>query len=340
MKELKYITMAQIIGCLLVIWGHSYPFVTDMPLVVLQGKTFIYLFHMPLFIFCSGYLFAFTKQIERKTFFEYVGQRAKKLLIPYFVLSLIGLLPKYLFSSVLNDTLHLDTLSLIRAFLVPRENIWGHFWFLPMIFFLGIIAYLIEKYMLVKTNKTIGWGIVTLVLMAVSIFFKPTDSMGWFGINDLILYGWSYALGVSVFFLLGDLKESVRFKGWQTTIFCLVGGGISVLISILGKEQDYQRVLVALLMISVVLIACVALDDIIRINRRSLIAQTYQIFILSWPCQLIVEIILERVLHLQWWIILPSVFCSGVIGPVLLIKAINHFERKTRTHYLSLIIGK
>ena len=224
MKELKYITLAQIIGCLLVIWGHSYPFVTDMPLVVEQGKNFIYRFHMPLFIFCSGYLLAYTKQTERKSFKEYVGNRTKRLLIPYFILSIIGILPKFIFSSVLNDTLQLDALSLTRAFLVPRDNIWGHFWFLPMIFFMGVIAYLTEKYVLAKNNKTNCWGLITLILMAVSIFIKPTDRMKWLGINDLALYGWSYSLGVTIYYKFNDIKNKIHLEVWQTAILCLVGG--------------------------------------------------------------------------------------------------------------------
>lgn len=93
-------------------------------------------------------------------------------------------------------------------------------------------------------------------------------------------------------------------------------------------------------MIAVILLLCIAWNDKIRINRKRLIAQTYQIFILSWPCQLVVEIILERELHLQWWIILPSVFIIGVVGPLILIKLIDWFEAKTKTRILSVIIGK
>ena len=340
MKELKYIILAQVIGCLLVIWGHSYPFVTGMPLAVELGKSFIYLFHMQLFIFCSGYLLAYTKQIERKSFSEYVGQRFKRLLIPYFVLSLIGILPKYFFSSVLNDSLQLDAVSLIRAFLVPRGNIWGHFWFLPMIFFMGVIAYLIEKYLLKSLNRGIGWGLITFILMACSIFYQPTEEMKWFGVNDLAIYGWSYALGVEMYYLFGNIKEKIHLEGWQTAVLCLVGGGGAMIISLLRDDQDEPNIIAALIMIISILLLCVALEDRIQIKRKSLIAQTYQIFILSWPCQLIVEIVLERILHLQWWIILPVVFFVGVIGPLLLIKVIDSFERKTNTHILSIIIGK
>lgn len=340
MKELKYITLAQIVGCLLVIWGHSYPFVTDLPVVIERGKCFIYQFHMPLFIFCSGYLLVYTKQIERKSFSEYVDQRAKRLLIPYFVLSLIGVLPKFLFSSVLNDSLQLDAISLTRAFLVPRENIWGHFWFLPMIFFMGVIAFLIEKYLLRGTNKSVAWGIITFVLMICSMIYPPSNGLEWFGINDLAIYGWSYSLGVEVYYLLGDIKEKVNIAGWKTAAICIVGGGISLLISLLKGNNDKPDVLIVCLMISVILLACIVWNGNIKLNRKSLIAQTYQIFILSWPCQLVVEIIVERILHLQWWIILPTVFMAGVIGPLIIIKTIDLFEIKTKTHLLSLIIGK
>ena len=113
-----------------------------------------------------------------------------------------------------------------------------------------------------------------------------------------------------------------------------------MIISLLRDDQDEPNIIAALIMIISILLLCVALEDRIQIKRKSLIAQTYQIFILSWPCQLIVEIVLERILHLQWWIILPVVFFVGVIGPLLLIKVIDSFERKTNTHILSIIIGK
>ena len=118
------------------------------------------------------------------------------------------------------------------------------------------------------------------------------------------------------------------------------GGGISLLISLLKGDNDKPDVLIACLMISVILLACIIWNGNIKLNRKSLIAQTYQIFILSWPCQLVVEIIVERILHLQWWIILPTVFMAGVIGPLIIIKTIDLFEIKTKTHLLSLIIGK
>lgn len=339
MKDLKYITIAQVIGCLLVIWGHSYPFDTLMPKAVEDGKSFIYMFHMPLFVFCSGFLFAYTGQTKRKTFGSFVKQRAIRLLVPYFALSIIGIFPKYIFSSVLNDSLQLDWMSLIHAFLVPRDNIWGHFWFLPMIFFMGSLAFVIDKY-LCKNNPKMIWSFICLSLLALTMVFQPLNELDWFGVNDLAKYGWSYAAGVVIFQLFGGVKEKIRIGRLKMVALSVAGGGVSLVISLLCGFEERLSPLVAIIMIAAILLLCIAFEDLAKINRQSLIAQTYQIFILSWPCQLVVEIILERVLHLQWWIILPSVFITGVVGPLILIKMIDWLEAKTKTRMLSVIIGK
>lgn len=90
-------------------------------------KLFVYSFHMPVFVFCSGVLLVLSDADRKYTFPAYLKRRALRLLLPYFVFSLIGIVPKVLLSSVLNDSLRFEFLQIVRAFLVPRESIWGHF---------------------------------------------------------------------------------------------------------------------------------------------------------------------------------------------------------------------
>ncbi len=144
--HLGFITWMQMIGCFLVILGHSYPFVTEVPSWARSLQVFIYDFHMPLFVWCSGYLLVAARQAEKYAFGEYAKHRAVHILLPYLAFSLIGIVPKVLLSGFLNDSLSFDYIAIIRAFLVPRESIWGHFWFLPMIFFLGLIGYGLEYF--------------------------------------------------------------------------------------------------------------------------------------------------------------------------------------------------
>ncbi len=64
-NKLNFITWMNIIGCILVIIGHSYPFVTEIPSAAQKLQIFIYDFHMPLFVWCGGYLIVAARQNER-----------------------------------------------------------------------------------------------------------------------------------------------------------------------------------------------------------------------------------------------------------------------------------
>lgn len=218
--DLRYITLAQVIGCVLVIFGHSFPFVTEIPRAVSQSQVFLYAFHMPLFVWCSGFLFAYTRQTEKNGLGAFAGKRAMKILVPYVAMSLVGVVPKVMFSSVLNDSMSLDAYSLVRAFLVPRENIWGHFWFLPMIYLMGVGGYVLES-VYRKTKMRSGlWLATVIVLLAVSEV--KTEGGKWLGVNDILHFGWTYALGVWMALEGVDMME--RMANSRRSLLA-VGGG-------------------------------------------------------------------------------------------------------------------
>lgn len=80
-NRLKYIDIAKGIGIFLVIWGHLIPdgFIDDV----------IYSFHMPLFLFLSGYMLRM-KSVELNGTF--VKKRIKQLMLPYFAFSAVYLI--------------------------------------------------------------------------------------------------------------------------------------------------------------------------------------------------------------------------------------------------------
>ncbi len=342
-SNLNWVTLAQMIGCVLVIFGHSFPFVTDVPRVLGQSQVLLYCFHMPLFVWCSGFLFAYTRQTEKIGLGAFAGKRAMKILVPYVMLSLVGIVPKAMFASVLNGSLSLDAYSLTRAFLVPRENIWGHFWFLPMIYLLGVGGYVLDS-LYRKTKYRVGlWTVTIIALMAVSEV--KTEIGMWLGVNDVFHFGWIYALGILVAVTGMDTlnKLNDRIKSLWT-----IGGSTFVASIVLfvacGYQTDVVLVMrnaaIAVMMIAGILSWSILIGESLHIDRRSLIAQTYQIFILSWPCQLVAEVVTERLLHLPWCVIMPSVFVTGVCGPLVLIRLVEWIEAKTTTRFLSFILGR
>ncbi len=175
---LSEILLIQIVATCLVIFGHSYPFTVDVPLWLNQTLLFIYIFHMPLFVWISGYLLIYTQQTGRYGASGFVRKRFLKLLIPYFALSVIALLPKYVLQPFLNDSVSLDCYSLLRIFFVPRENVWGHFWFLPMIFALGVMGFSLDKLFGSYKIRKYGWGITVCVFFTGYVLVASHISRG------------------------------------------------------------------------------------------------------------------------------------------------------------------
>lgn len=329
--ELRYITIVQIVGCCLVILGHSFPFITPYPSGVTKSISFLYAFHMPLFVWCSGFLFAHTMQSDRMSLAQYTGKRAVKLLVPYLVISLIGLIPKIAASTVLNDKLNMDVISIIRAFLVPREGVWGHFWFLPMIYLMGILGYLIDKF----SKKTQLWVIVVLVSFALS--FYRHDMLQWFAMNDVLQYFMFFGGGI----VCCRFTMKKDFCHWLYIGLAIILSVVLFITMTSNAEVIHTRnTFIAILMIFAIVQLCKKMDRYIHVDRKSLIAQTYQMFILSWPCQLVAGIVVERLLHLCWMIFIPIVFATGVMAPLILLRLIDWLEKKTNTRYISFVLGR
>ena len=79
-----------------------------------------------------------------------------------------------------------------------------------MIFFMGVIAFLIEIYF--ESAHIMSVGALSRWFNVCSIIYKPINGLEWFGINDIIIYGWSYSRRYS-YYLLGDIKEKVNIAG-------------------------------------------------------------------------------------------------------------------------------
>lgn len=194
-KYLYEVLLIQILATYLVIIGHSYPLTITIPQWLNHTRTFIYSFHMPLFVWISGYLLIFTQQTTHNDLDIFIKKRFLKLLVPYIILSLIAIIPKYAVQPYLNDSLTLDVITLIRTFFVPRENIWGHFWFLPMIFTLGITGFIFDTLLIKNGHRKIGWTLMTIILFVAYVCFYKQNISQWISLNDLISFGWIFALG-------------------------------------------------------------------------------------------------------------------------------------------------
>jgi len=332
-KRNRTLAWMQVIGCILVIFGHSYPFITEYPSILHSIKVFIYQFHMPLFVFCSGVLLVLSNAVEKYSFSAYLRRRAMRLLVPYFVLSVIGIVPKILFSSVLNDSLHFDLFELFRAFFSPRNNIWGHFWFLPMIFLLGVFGYL-----LLRASKKMWVRYLALVISFCALFLPNLTD--WLGVNDLLGNAAYFVLGMCVSDFFTEKKEIPVRKECQIGVAALVAAvAIFLCPDYFPAIKTLKGAVIAFLMISATCFLLMPFARRYDSNAHPILNRTFSIFILSWPCQLAVEVLTERVLHLDYYIIMPCMLLSGIFIPCVLILLVDHIEKNHKYKPITRVIG-
>lgn len=168
------ITIAKAIGIILMVIGHS-----GCPQTI---SKFIYLFHMPLFFFCSGIFFCELNDFNKtKTF---LNNRIKGLYIPFVKWSFIFLLLHncFMYIGVYNEYFGYEggssyysvfdlvkNLSAILFTMHGYEELLGGFWFIRALFitslFIVFFSLLLRKYLKLKKELLCMLFLVLTVLI-------------------------------------------------------------------------------------------------------------------------------------------------------------------------------
>lgn len=144
----------KVIACLLVLLGHFFQSMTKagiLPANNVYGwfEQTIYLFHVPLFFICSGYLYQrYNKVSSWSTWYKNVQRKIWTLGIPYFTFSFITWSLKTIFSDAANDQVGGLLGSLFLQPLSP-------YWYLYVLFFIFVVTPTFQD----KKTASIGIGI-------------------------------------------------------------------------------------------------------------------------------------------------------------------------------------
>lgn len=147
------ISLLRAIGILLVIISHATYVYADsfykMTFAINGGSDFIskiaillYTFHIPALVFAAGYIFYYRVNERGESDFEsYFKKRAKRLLLPYFSVGLLFIIP----SKFLLGIYQVSNIEYIlkRSFLLAEAP--GTLWFLFMLFNLSVVFYLFNN---------------------------------------------------------------------------------------------------------------------------------------------------------------------------------------------------
>lgn len=187
-SRLEYIDRLKGFAILLVIMGH---FIEKN---VIEGNfhplySFIYFFHMPLFMFISGYVAIKCLKIELVKFDEiinFIKNKARALILPYFTWGI--LMPIFFFSY----DFHFDLLPRLEELIVQYAGLW----FLPTLFLLSLLFLIYriigKKVLNFKGGKLLV--IFTLFIVVVGLYYIYPIQV----LRSVISYFPFYFLGVIV----------------------------------------------------------------------------------------------------------------------------------------------
>jgi len=212
-ERIGYFDLLKGIGILLVVWGHCIQYGNGGEFLVEDAYfdnglfQFIYSFHMPLFMFVSGYLFFFS--LQRHSAGGVVASKFRTLVVPaltYAVLEFIVSRYWLRTSSILNFIAYMFT---------PM-------WFLWSVFYSSIVV--------LAVNKWLGDKFIVHAVLMMLTFVTP-DAFDF----NISLYKWTYFYFVAGYYINRNIGCLRQYSKYAPLAF------VCVAILFLAMFQLYDR---------------------------------------------------------------------------------------------------
>lgn len=192
MKRFEYIDIAKGIGILLVVWAHI--------LLVGVSHRVIYAFHMPLFFLISGMLF---KRDKFHNFGDFLKRRAKRLLVPFVVYSVVTWAIWAIFRFIRHDAVVSYWDPLLQTVIAKGSGAYmvhnSALWFIPCLFVTEIIYFAFSKLSdIFKLSVSICCAALSFIL---GHYF---ENDWWF----LLPWNFDAALIAVLFYCIGNIFSS------------------------------------------------------------------------------------------------------------------------------------
>lgn len=331
-KKIKFITVLYALGIILVVFGHSHYSSGDSNAVYNTINGFIYVFHMPLFFWIAGFLFLNSSvqkpKIDGLAYLKWIGNKALRLLVPYFVLSIIFVFPKYY---VENGNFGGIGMYLVHSLYMPRQSVWGHFWFLPVLFNMYVLFGFLKMVLNSKNEILI---VLILFVLSVVLYFMPIDSEI-LGLTDL--------RKLTVFFMIGMISNLVYRRIANLHFLSNIWISLTIaLVFLIGGFLVYYFIgsPIVLFIDSIFLIfSFVAFSNILQNNRWLIFVgeNNYTIYLYSWIFQSFLMFGLGKI-GAPWYLAFIAMFIVG-LGLPLVIVLIYKKCNKIQNRLFDLILG-
>ena len=316
-KKIDWLAVLQGFSMLLVVIGHvsltNLPGDPTTPIATGIERT-IYTFHMPLFIFISGWLFFYTCIGKQKRYRDVIVAKIKRLVVPFFAFTLVTTLLKMSFPQLMHRAVDME--EIINTFILFSSNPLGEMWFLVVLFELMLLY---PVFIIITKDK--NWTIVVLAIAILINILAPQDVL------EFQLYRVCYMLP---FFVAGILCCQYELQKYLCNIWALsLLAGSFVICNILSLLPQSLEIVTVSVGIAFSFSLCLVLSKSFPRLFNSFRDYTFQIFLMGIFFQMAIRWIYVRIdnenLFVPMWFF--SVFV-GVYAPTVIAIFIKRYTPK------------
>ena len=255
-QRLETFDIARAIGIILVVIGHYNP--DDAPAWWKAANTCIYSFHMPVFIFVSGFIYAF--YFKKGSYMSFMWKKVKRLFIPYLMASLIVVSIKLITQGEAYVEHPVTPTTYLEIFYLPAAGY--YLWFVWALFLMFAVVHLFQ-------NRR---GHIILFTLSIVVYFLPFELPDAFCLKEF-QEKWVYFMGGV---MIVDYKMWKMFDYrwfWAASITCF-----AALYCCLCTLNHTQYLIVAFAGIGMVISASKMLEHLIWVKQRVLLPMAMSSF--------------------------------------------------------------
>ncbi len=333
-KRVVWLDVAKGIAMFIVIFGHAIrdEMRTDNEMCMMIFRA-IYLFHMDLFFFLSGYAYKLSKKNNcNKSIGEFVIKKAKTLLVPWLVYSMLIYVVFFIVSKIPQaagivegttyEYMRFD--AYVLAFISGHNPYAYHMWFIYLLFWMSVIVFVVER-ILKDSRKTV------YVLLAISIIGLLLRAFVVYDSIRLI----SGFCGSFIWFYLGVVFDEQLLKkyNWKMGVFSVISFIMMFVMHNYYYDYQTQPILRGFMMLPVnvfvggVVIGFVKLSEYIsqenNIIKRGLeyMGKNTMAFYLIHQqlCCAVLGLVLYNKMHLPIPVVMLACIVASLIVPVAIV---------------------
>ena len=318
-KKINWILILQGWAILWVVIGHAplLPVEVEQPQYACVLYRIAYAFHMPLFVFVSGYLFHLTRMEGRIPYAKMLTDKLMRLGIPFVAFTIAAMLFKTLFATEMVRPATVSATEFLNAFLYPGDGPLSELWF---------VATLMWYFAMRPLWQALCDSPVIAIVALTALFCIPELPT-----RNLLCY--QNVLHYALFFYLGIIAHKRQIfdapSRSNAIAVCAViaAGAITLPLS--------SELLGALCGIAISIVGAKVADRYLPSLFRSFRDYSYQIYLMAIFVQIAVKILCKHG-------IVPSYaagFLLCILCGIYLSVAVSLIIKKLNNKYLNLCIG-